>query len=109
VEEGYRRWGAWFLLANRFLPGVRAFLFVGAGAARIPLGRVLLFGGISAAAWNVLLLAVGGLLVGNVGELLGWVRDYTRVTWIAMAVVAAAVGAGFVLRRSVARRRSASR
>jgi membrane-associated protein len=108
VEEGYRRWGAWFLLANRFLPGVRAFLFVGAGAARIPLGRVLLFGGLSAAAWNVLLLAVGGLLVGNLAELLGWVRDYTRAAWIAMAVVAVAVGAGLALRRSAARRRRGS-
>jgi membrane-associated protein len=109
VEEGYRRWGAWFLLANRFLPGVRAFLFVGAGAARIPLGRVLLLGGLSAAAWNVLLLAIGGLLVGNLAELLGWVRDYTRAAWIAMAGVAAAVGAGFALRRWVARRRRESR
>jgi membrane-associated protein len=109
VEEGYRRWGAWFLLANRFLPGVRAFLFVGAGAARIPLGRVLLFGGISAAAWNALLLLVGGVLVGNLAEMVDWVQGYTRTAWIAMGLVAAAVAVAIGVRRSVARERRRGR
>jgi membrane-associated protein len=104
VEDGYRRWGAWFLLGNRFLPGVRAFLFVGAGAARIPVGKVLLFGGISAAAWNALLLVVGGLLVGNVAELLDWVRRYTRTAWILMGLALAAVAVAMAVRRATARK-----
>jgi membrane-associated protein len=89
VEAGYARWGEWFLLANRFLPGIRAFLFVGAGAARLPVKKVLLWGGISAAAWNALLLLVGGLLVRNLDEFVGWLRRYTAVAWAAMGVVAA--------------------
>lgn len=99
VEEGYRRWGAWFLLANRFLPGVRAFLFVGAGAARIPLRKVLLYGGISAAAWNALLLLVGALVVRNLGEMLGWMRRYTAVAWAVTGVAAALVALWLLLRR----------
>ena len=89
VEAGYARFGAWFLLANRFLPGVRAFLFVGAGAARIPVGKVLLWGGVSAAAWNPLLLLVGALLVENLHEFVGWLERYTTAAWLVM--VAAAV------------------
>jgi len=89
VEESYRRWGDWFLLANRFLPGVPGFLFVAAGAARIPLRRVLLFGGISAAVWNALLLAAGALLVSNLEELVRLVQRYTVAVSVLMAVVVA--------------------
>jgi membrane protein DedA with SNARE-associated domain len=103
VEAGYARYGEWFLLANRFLPGVRAFLFVGAGAARLPLGKVLLWGGISAAAWNGLLLLVGSLLVSNLSEFVAWLERYTFAAWALMAV-----GIAFFLARlaiSAARRR----
>ena len=97
VEAGYARWGAWFLLANRFLPGIRAFLFVGAGAARLPVGKVLLWGGISAVAWNALLLLVGAYLASNVSEFVGWVERYTALAWAFMAVVAALLLARFAL------------
>jgi membrane-associated protein len=102
VEAGYARWGAWFLLANRFLPGIRAFLFVGAGAARLPVGKVLLWGGISAAAWNGLLLLVGAYLATNLSELVEWLERYTTLAWMSMAVVAALLLARFAL---AARRR----
>jgi len=102
VEAGYARFGAWFLLANRFLPGIRAFLFVGAGAARLPLGKVLLWGGISAAAWNALLLLVGAFLASNLSEFVGWLERYTAFAWVVMAVIAALLLARFAL---AARRR----
>ncbi len=98
-EAGYRRWGVWLLAANRFLPGVRAFVFLAAGACGLPLGRVLLFGGISAALWNGLLLAAGGLLVGNLQELLRLAARYTNAAWIGMAAVAVVLGARALLRR----------
>jgi membrane-associated protein len=97
VEAGYARFGAWFLLANRFLPGIRAFLFVGAGAARLPVGKVLLWGGISAAAWNALLLLVGAYLATNLTEFVGWLERYTALAWMGMAVVAALLLARFAL------------
>jgi membrane protein DedA with SNARE-associated domain len=99
VEAGYARWGEWFLLANRFLPGVRAFLFVGAGAARLPVGKVLLWGGISAAAWNALLLLAGAFLVKNLDEFVHLLERYTTVAWVGMALVAAVLLVRFVLTR----------
>jgi membrane protein DedA with SNARE-associated domain len=102
VEAGYARFGAWFLLANRFLPGIRAFLFVGAGAARLPLGKVLLWGGISAAAWNALLLLVGAYLASNLSEFVGWLERYTAFAWVVMAVIAVFLLARFAI---AARRR----
>jgi len=87
VEQGYRRYGAWFLVANRFLPGVRAFLFVAAGASGMPMGKVLLYGGVSAAVWNALLLAAGAYLVRNLDEMVQLLERYTNAAWAAIAAV----------------------
>jgi membrane-associated protein len=89
-EERYRRYGPLLLVANRFLPGLRAFIFLAAGASRVPLWKVLVFGGISAALWACALLAAGALLAHNVEELLGLVTRYTRaVTTAVVALVLA--------------------
>ena len=102
-EAAYRRWGALLLLANRFLPGIRAFLFVAAGAARIPLRRVLVLGVISALLWNALLLAAGAWLVRNVAQLRELLSRYTAAVWILLAVTAAAL-VGRLVWRSLRRR-----
>jgi membrane protein DedA with SNARE-associated domain len=101
-EASYRRWGGLILVANRFLPGIRAFVFYGAGAAGIPLRKVLVLGGISSALWNAALLAAGALLARNVEELISLVERTTRAGWIAVAAIA--VAAALVALR---RRRSA--
>ena len=98
-EAAYRRWGGLLLVANRFLPGIRAFLFLAAGAARLPVGRVLLLGAISAALWNALLLGVGALLVRNVDEMIRFFQRYTEIAWWVMGIAAVAVALRLVLRR----------
>jgi len=103
-EAAYRRWGALLLIANRFFPGVRAFLFLAAGASGIPLRRVLLYGGISAALWNVVLLGAGALFARNVEELVHLFERYTYVAWWAVGVVAALALAGALWRRNAARK-----
>jgi membrane-associated protein len=98
-ERAYRRWGGLLLVVNRFLPGVRAFVFVAAGAARIPLWKVLLYGGVSAALWNVLLLGAGALLAKNEQELLGMFARYDKAAWIAVALACALAIAVWARRR----------
>jgi membrane-associated protein len=102
-EASYRRWGVLLLLANRFFPGVRAFIFLAAGASGIPLRKVLLYGGISAVAWNVVLLGAGALVAENAEELVALFERYTRGATILL--VAVAVIAMFVVlwRRRAAR------
>ncbi len=101
-ERAYRRWGGLLLVVNRFLPGVRAFFFIAAGAARIPLWKVLLYGGISAALWNVVLLGAGALLARNEHELLALFARYDTAAWIAL-VLGCAIGI-IVWRRRRARK-----
>jgi membrane-associated protein len=60
---------------------------------------VLLLGGLSAALWNTLLLAVGGLVANNVEELLELLRRYTRAAWTALALTALVALAVYLVRR----------
>jgi membrane-associated protein len=98
-ETSYRRWGGWLLVFNRFMPGIRAFLFVAAGAAGIPLRRVLILGGISACAWNGLLLAAGAFVAHNAEEMIVLLQGYTRVAGAVLAAVAAVLLLRAFLRR----------
>ena len=104
-EAAYRRWGHWLLVFNRFMPGIRAFLFLAAGASGLPAGRVVLLGGLSALIWNALLLAAGGLLASNLGELVGLVDRYMQVAGALLALAALALLARALWRRARARRR----
>ena len=91
VRRGYDEHGAMYLAANRFLPALRAFFFVGAGLSRMSIGRVLIFGGISAALWNALLLAAG-YAVGNNWEALSDLAErYTVATLLLVALATVAV------------------
>lgn len=99
-EAAYRRWGSWLLLFNRFLPAIRAFLFLAAGASGLPRRRVLLLGSLSALLWNALLLAAGGLIAHNVGELVALVDQYMKLAGLVLAV-----GAVVLLARGWWRRR----
>jgi len=102
-EAGYRRWGGLFLVVNRFLPGIRGLFFVAAGLCHIPLRQVLLFGGISAMAWNGLLLLVGAFAARNLEHLLDLFVRYTTAAWAAVALGLAAAAAIWLWRRRRAR------
>jgi membrane-associated protein len=85
-----------FLAVNRFLPALRAFFFVGAGLSRMSAGPVIVFGGISAALWNALLMALG-YAVGNNWEALSELAErYTAATLILIVLAVVAIGGRFV-------------
>ena len=99
ILERFERHGAAYVAINRFLPGVRALFFVAAGMARLPLGKVLAWGALSAAAWNALIIAAGFALGENWERLLGWLRAYTTAAWIVLAAAALAVVARWLWKR----------
>jgi len=103
VLDGYRRFGPVFLVVNRFLPGIRAFFFVAAGMAGIPLRLVLLYSLLSAAAWNAIILYLGTLIGDNIGQLEQVVSTYMSAVWVLLGIAAAALLVRFLLRRRKAR------
>ncbi len=96
VRRGYSQHGEMYLAANRFLPALRAFFFVGAGLSRMRLGPVLVYGGISAALWNALLMAVGYAIGNNWDVLRDVAHRYAVATLIVIAVAAVGVIARFI-------------
>ena len=83
VRLRFERHGAAYLAINRFVPALRAFFFVGAGLARVPVSRVAVWGAVSASAWNALLLGVGWALGGSWQRLAALASVYA---WVALGV-----------------------
>ena len=97
--ERFRRHGEAYVALNRFVPGVRALFFVAAGMARLRPGRVLAFGLLSAAAWNGLVFGAGWAMGANWARLRALFATYTKVAWIAIALVAVALVVGWLRKR----------
>jgi membrane-associated protein len=96
VRRGYERHGAMYLVANRFLPALRAFFFVGAGLSRMNVGPVIIFGGISAALWNALLMGIGYAVGSNWDVLRDLVERYTVATLILIVIAVTGIIARFI-------------
>lgn len=99
LTERFRRHGAVYILINRFLPGIRAFFFVVAGAARMRFWRVLLFAGISAVLWNTLILGAGYLVGENWDRWRALFASYSGVVWVLLGVAAVAVLIFWIVRK----------
>ena len=99
----FHRHGAAYLMINRFLPGIRALFFVAAGMAGMRPLAVLFYSGISAAAWNLAIIAIGSALGANFDTLLSWVQRYTAVVWALIGVIAVLLLIRWLYRRRRAR------
>lgn len=87
AARSFARHGEVLIVVNRFLPGVRAFLFVAAGMAGMRFGRVMFYAALSALAWNVLLLAAGMAVGARWEDLESLFGTYQTVLWGVLAVV----------------------
>jgi len=96
VKGAFERHGSKLLLLNRFLPAMRAFVFLGAGLSRISMAAVLVYGGISAILWNALLLVAGYYLAVEWDALLALVSTYNAA---ALTIVAVGVAGWWWLQR----------
>ena len=99
AQDTMRTRGTWVLVLNRFMPSFRAVVFVAAGASGTPLPRVLLLGGLSALAWNALLLGVGDAIGAKADKLEDWLSQYRLVAIVVTVVVVLVLVARWALRR----------
>jgi membrane protein DedA with SNARE-associated domain len=99
VEERFEKHGAVYLALNRFIPALRAVFFIGAGIAGLPAWKVFLWGGISAALWNALLLGAGYAVGNNWDRLETLATRYTLVVVVLLAAAAAGALVVWLIRR----------
>ena len=90
IEARFEAHGAIVIALNRFVPALRAFFFIAAGLARMNALAVLLWGAVSACAWNALLLLLGFVVGSNWALLARVVGTYS---WAAVLLAILAVGA----------------
>ena len=95
VQGKIAKYGAVILMANRFIPAMRSFFFVGAGMAKVPAWKVAVYGGVSACAWNAILFGLGALAGDNLEQLQSWVERYSLIA-VGLFLIALAV---YVVRR----------
>lgn len=101
--ERLRKRSVPLILFNRFMPGVRAVIFLAVGSARLPFARSMLLGVASSVMWNVLLLGAGIAVGGNAERLERLLRSYQALALgIIAVVVVALVVRYFARRKSVA-------
>lgn len=104
LVDRFQRHGPLYLVINRFLPGIRTFFFVAAGLADMRPTTVLFYSALSAALWNLLLIALGAALGVNFDELLFWVRRYTAAVWAILGGIVAVALVRALWRRHRSRR-----
>ena len=83
----YQKWGSWFLLFNRFFHGIRAMFFIAAGAARLPLFRVLYLGAFSAIMFNGCLLGLGYWIGDDTDRILEFLYGFNLLAYSLIALV----------------------
>ena len=88
----FQRYGAVYLVLNRFFPGIRALFFVAAGLARMRPGAVLFYSAISAGLWSLLLVGVGASIGANLDDLARWIAQYTILVWMIIGGVVLVAG-----------------
>ncbi len=91
TERWFRRRGQWTVFFTRMLPGVRSFVSLPAGIARMPLLRFALLTTLGSIPWNLALAYLGYLFGSNWEQLQGYFRQYDLLLLVlgACAVVAA--------------------
>ncbi len=99
LARAFARHGEALIMVNRFLPGVRAFLFVAAGMAGMRFWLVMLYAAISALAWNLLLLAAGMAVGSRIEDLQALFRSYQGAVWGVLALAVAILAGRWWWRR----------
>ncbi len=102
--EGYlRRHGAIGTFVGRLIPGLRQYISLPAGLARMALGQFALFTALGAGIWTAILAYLGYFIGENQALLRPYLREVTIYTAIGLAVIVLAYILILRLRRQRAR------
>ncbi len=90
AEEWFRKYGYFLILLNRFFPGIRSIISLAGGISKLGVFRVSLLALVSAAAWNLIWIAIGYSLGNNweiVKEKMGAILFQYNLSFLALAAL----------------------
>jgi membrane protein DedA with SNARE-associated domain len=94
VENAFRKFGYYLIVANRFLPGTRAVISFFGGMSRLNVHKTLILSALSSLLWNIVLLYLGIMFGKNVGVVDKYLKTYSNI----VVAVSVAVVVFFVVR-----------
>lgn len=89
VENAFRKYGYFLIIANRFLPGTRAVISFFAGMSRLNVHYTVLLSAASAFIWNSILISLGMVFGENIHKVDAFLSTYNQIVIAVTAVVIA--------------------
>ena len=87
VEDSFRKYGYYLIVANRFLPGTRAVISFFAGMSRLNVNKTTILSLISSAIWNAILIYLGIAFGKNIDIIDSYLKTYSNIILIITAVI----------------------
>lgn len=87
VENAFRKWGYYLIVANRFLPGTRAVISFFAGMSRLNVNKTTILSLISSAIWNALLIYLGIAFGKNVDVIDSYLKTYSNIILVITGLI----------------------
>lgn len=88
AESWFARWGYYVIIANRFLSGTRAIISFFAGMSQMKFLPCVVLSGLSALAWNAIIIYAGSLLGKNWREVESYLSTYGNIVSIILVALA---------------------
>jgi membrane protein DedA with SNARE-associated domain len=79
VENSFRKYGYYLIVANRFLPGTRAVISFFAGMSRLNIHLTVWLSLVSSLLWNSLLISLGIFFGHNIERIDKFLNTYTNI------------------------------
>lgn len=79
VENAFRKYGYFLIVANRFLPGTRAVISFFAGMSRLDVHKTMLLSTVSSLLWNFILIYLGMMFGENIISVDKYLSTYSNI------------------------------
>lgn len=79
VENAFRKYGYFLIVANRFLPGTRAVISFFAGMSRLDVHKTMLLSSLSSLLWTFILIYLGMMFGENIVSVDKYLSTYSNI------------------------------
>lgn len=79
IENWFRKYGYWLIVANRFLAGTRAIISFFAGMSELNLKKTILLSAVSSLIWNLILIFIGFYVGHNLNKISEFITTYNKI------------------------------
>jgi len=100
IKDKFDKYGAYVIILNRFMPGIRAFFFVVAGMTGMKFFAVQFFNLVSVILWNLLIIWTGFLVGDNWDGLLNIFSLYSKIFGIILLLLAISLLTAFYVKKN---------